>query len=217
MKVTAPYLAAALAALTLSGCGNATNTGTIGASLFGRVAATVTGDAPAPTPQQALTRAAIEASPTPLILVTVPNRNASATMTLAGQNAGKTTWITNDGIGLTLRNGLLIATRGLGEDLMAVDGQPIAAGVAGSGRRIHDYLTGTDRITRPAFSCQRADKGMETIRIVERSYTLRHIEETCVGDDFGFINSYWVDQAGKAVSSTQFVSPSVGYLQIWIL
>ena len=101
---------AALAVMALTaGCGPEAGTGTL-AGIAGQV---VSGGGQSQTdPRAGLTREIIEQSGQELILVTVPSRDAAASLIRAGQNGDKVTWISPDGIGLTFRNGILIATRG---------------------------------------------------------------------------------------------------------
>ena len=205
---------AALALMALgAGCGPGAETGTL-AGIAVQIVGGGGGDQAATEPQIGLTREIIEQSGQELILVTVPSRGAAATLIRAGQNGDKVTWISPDGIGLTYRGGILIATRGFGDDLMAADVADLARGLR-AGRlavRVHDYLDGEDQILRRTFQCDLQGGGSETIEIVERVYRTRVVEEVCRTRGGGFTNRYWIDGSGRILQSVQFVSPQVGFV-----
>lgn len=202
--------ALAVVALTAS-CGPEAGTGTL-AGIAGQV---VSGGGQSQSdPRAGLTREIIEQSGQELILVSVPSRDAAASLIRAGQNGDKVTWISPDGIGLTFRNGILIATRGFGDDLMAADVSDLNRGLS-AGRltvRVHDYLDGEDQIVRRTFQCDLAGGGADTIEIIERSYRTRIIEERCRTRGGSFTNRYWIDGTGRIVQSVQFVSAPVGFV-----
>jgi hypothetical protein len=167
-------------------------------------------------PRRALTRALIEQAGTPVILVVVTDRNAAATLIRAGVNGDKITWVSTDGIGVILRNGFLIGTRGLGDDLMGADvnGSQSALRRGGTSTRIHDYLSGTDKIVRRSFQCSFTAAGPENIEIFQRVYATTRIDESCADDVTSFVNSYWVAADGTIWKSRQWVSAIVGSLEI---
>lgn len=208
-------------ALILAGCGDLAANKT-GVDLVTGLARQVTGAGQAPQaaaasdPRRALTRAMIDQSEVPVILIVVIDRDAAATLIAAGVNGDKVTWVSADGIGVILRNGFLIGTRGLGDDLMGADvnGSQMALRRGGTSTRIHDYLTGTDQVVRRSFQCQIATVGPESIEILERTYATTRIDETCADGTTSFVNSYWVGADGTIWKSRQWVSALVGALEI---
>lgn len=205
---------AGLALMALGvGCGPAAQTGTL-VGVASQVVGGGGGGQTQPDAGMGLTREIVEQSDQELILVSVPSRDAAATLIRAGQNGDKVTWISPDGIGLTFRNGVLIATRGFGHDLMAADVVDLNRGLT-PGRlavRVHDYLDGEDQIIRRTFQCDLRAGGSETIEIVERTYRTRILEETCRTPGGSFTNRYWIDGSGRIVQSAQFVSAEVGFV-----
>lgn len=120
------------------------------------------------------------------------------------------------GFTYTLRDGMLVSTRGLGPDLMAADARQSRAALrAGGGQavRVHETLDGLDRIERAEFNCTVSLQGTETVNLGTRQVSARRFDEECRGTGLIFTNYYWLDAAGEIVSSRQFVSQSVAYLR----
>jgi group 4 capsule polysaccharide lipoprotein GfcB/YjbF len=129
-----------------------------------------------------------------------------------------TVWRTVDEITLSTRNGVLIATRGFGGDILSggvrVSGdQP---GPAGSGARVLYIRALDNKRRRLALACEQSDLGPETIEIVERRHATRRIQERCTDAGGGVVlNDYWVDsRAGLVWKSRQWAGPDVGYLRL---
>ena len=168
-------------------------------------------------PRETLTREMIDTAPTNLLLFAAVNEDLASTFVRAARNSEMITWMSDEGDSLTLRDGVVIATRGLGDDLMgATSGQVYQGLVSGGGRtvRIHDYLDGEDQIVRREYACELATLRSETIEIYERNHQTRLISETCTGDSGGFRNLYWIDAAGMIWQSRQWISARVGAVDI---
>jgi group 4 capsule polysaccharide lipoprotein GfcB/YjbF len=136
-----------------------------------------------------------------------------------------TVWRTVDNSELVVRNGVLIATRGLGGDILSstvqVDNNTI--GPARSGEKIMNIRSLDNKTVRLALSCELSDLGPVTIEIIEQRHPTRHLRETCTGgvaaDGSGetgeVINDYWVDsQNGLVWQSRQWAGPYIGYLRL---
>lgn len=207
-------LAAAVSAVLLAGCGEEI-------SESRKVIQAVTtsllpgGQDNAPLQRPQFSRAAIEEAGQDFVLASVPQRGVAALLQRAGENGPEVTWLAEDGVSVTYEQGFLVATRGLGPDLMAADISGVAAAVArggGSATRIHEYLDGNDQIVRHEYSCRIERVGRERITIYERSYDTEKYEETCQRGGQTFANSYWIDALGVVWKSRQLISPPVGYL-----
>uniref|UniRef100_A0AAN0MH80 YjbF family lipoprotein n=1 Tax=Yoonia rhodophyticola TaxID=3137370 RepID=A0AAN0MH80_9RHOB len=103
--------------LALAGCGNTENRDVLTKQLF-ELFTTAQG-AGEPAPDAAALRASLTPqvlAPVdgPVLLVELPARDAAAVLTRIGTNRGVETFLTPDGISLSLANGLVVATRGLG-------------------------------------------------------------------------------------------------------
>jgi hypothetical protein len=187
--------------------------------LAGRVAGMVEGTGQATQdastdPRETLTRAQLDVTPQDLLLLSVVARDTAATAQVGGDNGTKRTWLTVDGISVTFDNGVLIATRGLGDDLMGADAPAVSALSAGAGQhmRTHDYLDGSDRIVRRVFECEVRSEGAQTIEIVERRSRTLKVTEACASRNLAFENTFWITSAGTIMQARQWVSPLVGYI-----
>ncbi|WP_342071510.1 YjbF family lipoprotein [Yoonia algicola] len=168
-------------------------------------------------PREALTRARIDAAPNDLLLFAPVSEEDASVFARVSANGDRITWASDDGDGLTLRNGVVIATRGLGNDLMGADvAQVYPAIIArrGSVRRIHEYLGGEDQIVRSVFQCEVVTLRAEVIEIFQRRHATRVVREACTGSSGSFTNLYWIDAAGAIWQSRQWVSARVGSVDI---
>jgi len=126
-------------------------------------------------------------------------------------------WRSEDNITLSLRNDVLIATRGLGNDLMSTevairDGMP---GPATGGARRAYYRARDNKQVPVTLACSRTDMGSETIVIVERNHPTQHIREQCQGGGGPVVNDYWIDsRTGLIWQSRQWAGPENGYLRL---
>ncbi|MEL6681258.1 MAG: YjbF family lipoprotein [Pseudomonadota bacterium] len=195
--------------LLVASCGNAPQqTTTI--SQIGQIIDQLGPSEPGPTTTQ------IRASLTPEVMAQFGNAALkvaaiekpplSSVLIGVGQNGDVETFTTPDGVSFSFRNGMLVATRGLGADLMTADtGASLRAIRAGQGAgvvRIHRYLDGEDQIIVRSFVC--------TIRRDQNTM----LRESCQSPSFAFENTYQIGPQGGIVGSRQWVSPERGYLSV---
>lgn len=211
--VTKITLAASLLA-GLAGCGNdSENAGPFGAlaQTAGQIAAERRAAeqpaAPAKSPQDAAAEA-LRVNPGPLIQAGFENLDRTQVMAMTGQNGAMRTFMTPSEEAVILRNGMLVGTRGLGNDLSVAEPGTeglIRAGGSGSGTRVMRYFAG-DGVERPLqFAC--------TVGAGPRPGV---IVESCQGHGASFQNSYMV-QGGQIPVSRQWVGPALGYVTIQTL
>ena len=131
---------------------------------------------------------------------------------------GVVQWRTEDNVTLTMRQGVLIATRGLGGDIIssAVNTAPGTQGPADGGEKVMYIRTGDLEERRLVLACDLADLGPETITIVEKAQATRHLRESCETPDGGrIVNDYWTDnRTGIVWQSRQWAGPHIGYLRV---
>jgi hypothetical protein len=173
-------------------------------------------------PLDSLTRAQLKAFSGPLIFAHLEVSNAYASLSAVGQNGGATTYMTGDDVSLTFRDGILIASRGLGGDLLSSDVSSLPPALkqqeTRKHKRVHRYLDAEDHILTMSFDCLVEQSGIAVVQFVERSYHTKAFKERCTGGTITFDNTYWVGVSdNKIVSSRQWVSGPIGYVDLWVL
>lgn len=219
-RLLSPLALLAAAALGLSACGSDTDE-TLSARSFQAVVQSAvrsgrrSGPAAPPEAQLGLTRAILQSNQINASLVTIERAGASALMAPIAANRGIQTWASQDAKTLSFRDGILVATRGLGDDLMTASvPSPAQIAAGGSWNRVHVTLDGEDRPQRHRYSCTAATVGPARIEIVERSYATRLVRETCRGADGGFENEYWFQTGSDLRQSRQWIGRSLGHVAI---
>lgn len=199
----------------LSGCGNdADGGGPLGAlaQSAGQIVAERRDGAqqpatPARSPQQAAAEA-LRVNQAPLIQAGFESLGRTQVMAMTGQNGATRTYMTPAEEALILRGGMLIGTRGLGNDLSVAEPQTealIRAGRQGSGKRVMRYFSG-DGLERPlTFDCTVGPGPKAGVMV-----------ESCEGHGAGFQNSYMA-QGGQIAVSRQWIGPALGYVTIQTL
>ena len=149
--------------------------------------------------------------------VVLPETGAVAVLGPISRNGDVTVWQTLDGITLSFRRGVLIATRGLGDDLMSADvgGAPdLLRGRDDGGYHPHirSYLDGEDRTVFRTYQCRPAATAPVRITTGGQETRVHRTEISCVSPDNAFSNIFWVDGTGAVVRSRQWISPAMLYM-----
>ena len=141
-----------------------------------------------------------------LLSVGIPARGAVATLVLVARNQGVETWQTGDNVSISLRDGVIVGTRGLGFDVMGAEVRPTLAALAG--RQSGEYTLSRRYLT--------ADNHPESIMAtctMARSGAQGQFVEDCRADVGKFRNEYWLDGSGRIVQSNQWIGPQVQHLK----
>jgi hypothetical protein len=206
--------AVSLALLALAACGSMSSGG-LSSEASSRLAGLATGrKMPAASPVAAPDLS--NAKPGDILIVTLLGRGLTATLTRQGANNGKETWVSPGGVAMTFQQGILVASRGLSEDMMGADvSEVMPALLAGSGtiHRMQSYLDSEDQIQTRDLTCTITRVGTETIPTVTGPLTAAKLTEACQSDALAFTNSYWLS-GGEIMQSRQVLSPSVGFIQV---
>lgn len=150
------------------------------------------------------------------VTVTFPWERIEYPLFEVGQNRQAATYVTPTGWALTMLDGFLIATRSIGDDLMAADIREIEQSFPAERQsvRIHDYLTGTDEIVRRSFQCELSRVGSEEIAFADGPIQAVRFDESCQNARVSFTNSYWIGQNSALKMSRQWISQGSGYVDI---
>jgi hypothetical protein len=222
----------ALAALALAGCGQGGSQGGSAADassgaerataivsqvqgLIGGIGSQSSVSAPRAVPG-GFTSEAIAAEPGAYRLVQINALGLLEPARIIQENGDEVTLALQSGPTAAYDGGVLVATRGFGDDLITMDsGGVLSALRAGGGSiaRRMETLDGQDQIRTSNFSCTITPAGSEAVNLGVREVTLRRMDERCQGEAIIFNNIYWLDQAGDIAASRQYVSPTVAYLR----
>ncbi|SMY08329.1 hypothetical protein LOM8899_02480 [Flavimaricola marinus] len=158
----------------------------------------------------------VVADPDAFILVQVSGRDIAGLAREVNANGDVRTWIGESGYSITLDDGLLVATRGLGDDLIAANTAGVRAALRNGGgttERQHDYIDALDQIRTETYDCAVVRVGPEEVDLGVRKETLLLMTETCQNQWIRFENRYFVDNTGTIIAARQFVSQTVAYLR----
>jgi hypothetical protein len=150
-----------------------------------------------------ITPASIAASTTPLLFVELKDTSQQAIMSLTGRNDDVVTWSTADGKSISLRNGILVATRGFGFDLMSAEVTGTIVALNGGPRvyeRFATYLDGTNRTVIRSFSCTMSGPQSEVINSFDRVVQVYLWIEDCSSLEGNVQSEFWL--AGNDVWRT---------------
>lgn len=156
------------------------------------------------------------AAPVPLIALTVENDGRSTVLARMASNGGVDTFSTADKITVSTRDGIVVATRGLGYDLISANA-PSASHIArgqGQHRRSYQTLDGLDQIQNVIYNCALSATGSESVNVAGYSVPARRVSERCESDNALIENEYFVDGAGRIRVSRQSIGPAGGFLRI---
>lgn len=225
LEMTRALVLAGCALLVLSGCGSDKTPSAlpVKAIVLAQIEKLKGGGQAAPTaaPQiDAATlaegRRVLEEGGQPVMAVTDRSLGLATFMTPLGTNSGVVTWANPEYQTISLQNGVILATRGFGSDLMSATvptAEQLSAGT-GSHQRIHYVLDGADQTITQSFTCQLSVSNNETIEILGLTYVTRKVDESCSGPAGNLTNSYWFDAQGQIRQSLQSRQAGVENMQL---
>ncbi|WP_273690763.1 YjbF family lipoprotein [Ketogulonicigenium vulgare] len=177
-------------------------------------------DAPAATVDPALFAPdVIAAQPQDFLVVTVNAAGLNEMARLQQRSGLHETYLTQSGFQFTLNQGMLLSSRGFGDDLVttgAIDPEALLLAIrSGTGQvtRIVERLNAQSQIESQNFTCTFTIAGEEEVALALSTLAATRVNERCSGAQMIFDNIYWLDQQQKIAASRQYVSPSVAYLR----
>ncbi|SEK69895.1 Group 4 capsule polysaccharide lipoprotein gfcB, YjbF [Roseovarius nanhaiticus] len=206
----------------LSGCGNAPGRDVTAVSIVQNIVSAITGSGTADTPDaNAVARqaaAALTNTDGQVVVLAIPNRDVLTALQEIERNGDYVTFGSADRRSLTLKHGMLTATRGLGYDLMSADVEQvyrlIRTRTEGAAPRVNRYLDGENQ-TRPlSVWCQIKQGNSSASSAAGLPAGTVGMLESCVSDGATFQNSYQVTPDGRIVQSRQWISPLNGYVTV---
>lgn len=142
----------------------------------------------------------------------------NGTLTLYPGRSETQTWLSADGATITLENGILKASRGLGDDIMQSNSSmPSWSKVNNHGvsyTRAITYLNGNNRLVKHLLECRiKKSTKKNTLQIWEATFSVWSYEENCSFEQFKIKNSYYVENNGTVRKSVQYHSKTLGYIK----
>ena len=153
----------------------------------------------------------------PTVRMFIEATGAGDTLTPKSTVNGVSTWVGTSGISVDLDEGLVVQTRGFGDDMMSSDVSNSIRASKGQStgeyyERFHTSLGGDLETEFRAFQCTIDGRKSETARIGGTSYNTTKTTEVCATPGFTVNNTYWRGSDGTLRKSRQWVSEGVGYL-----
>lgn len=139
-----------------------------------------------------------------LLTIKIPARGAEATLVLVARNQGVETWQTGDNVTVSTQNGVVVATRGLGFDVMGSDVRQTISALAGR-------LAGQYVVNRRYLSADNHNVSVSATCTMSRSAAGLYLED-CEAAGVAYRNEYALDGAGRIAQSKQWIGPEVQYL-----
>ncbi|TMV73012.1 YjbF family lipoprotein [Thioclava sp. BHET1] len=173
------------------------------------------------TSSQGTRFAALERAGAPELQAYLENTKTPTTLRLAlATPDGVKTWLSADGAEVVTKDGMLISTRGLVEDLMSSDVSHPAALIhsrrAGQAKRFQSHLNGDHQIIIRAYVCDITPEKHENLQIAGSQVNTLLMHENCLGENGeSFDNYYWVDPANGIIrQSLQYISALGGRIAL---
>lgn len=206
----------ALAALVLAGCSNG-NVRIPGAGIVSALRGGNTGLEAPPMETPGFTAQAIADNPENFMIADVPNIGLNQPARLIEGGDANQTWAAQGGATFAFHDGILVATRGLIDDLLTISSEGVPQALAAGGgtvTRVLERLDDLDRLSELTLTCTITRDGPEVVNLGLREATLVKFTEHCASQALVFENAYWLAPDGVITQSRQFVSASVGYARL---
>lgn len=146
-----------------------------------------------------ITPEAIAASTEPLLFIELPENGQQAIMSLTGRNDDVLTWSTADGRSISLQEGVLVATRGFGYDLMSADVSGTLSALSGGPQdynRFVSNLNGENQTLVHSHLCSVSDPVPDAINSFGRNLPATLWIERCRSLNGETETRYWITGDG---------------------
>jgi hypothetical protein len=135
---------------------------------------------------------------------------------------GEETWISGDKLSVGMKQGMIIATRGLGGDMLAGDSSQtlaaIKAGREGNTLRFITHLNGNNEAHTLSFRCRLSKTTRQPLDLGAYSVDTVLVSEACTNGDIQFTNLFWVEQGrNRIMQSRQWISDHLGTLALRVI
>ena len=153
----------------------------------------------------------------PLAVVSFEKPQTAAVIRIVETNGAYRTWGSwgrSERRSVTTRNGLIVATRGLGHDLMSSDvGDTlnlVSRREAGHAKRVQRYLDGNNTIVAVEADCTIQRAGATEVQMGAGKRAVVDMIESCDAGAQSFRNTYKVASDGRILQSDQWLGEPFG-------
>ena len=154
----------------------------------------------------------------PIILLSSIDGKRTATLVALGNYKNKLTWVSADGISLSFKDGVLIATRGYSQDIMESKHENFNTLFNLSTKSLNKtyrYLDGQNEYNEVSFSCSISFKKHISSKVLDLTLKTTELTEICTSGESSHTNLYYLLPGTKIVlKSKQWVSEPNGYIII---
>jgi len=165
--------------------------------------------------RQLINRKQIDDAKMPVLFVELETGQNGTLTPYPGKGIGQT-WLGADGATITFERGILIASRGMGNDVMGGSfNLPIWSSLDNSTNfeRELGYLNGNNQISYKKFACTIVkDKKTQIINIWEVDFKVNKFTETCTGIDGEIQSTFYVDKLNIVRKSFQYHGGATDYI-----
>lgn len=155
----------------------------------------------------------------PILLISSLDEKSQATLVALGNNKERLTWVSADGISLTYDQGILIATRGYSQDLLALkylNPKDLFKSKNIQYKKVHRYLTSENKYDDIIFKCLGKREQPKPVLFLEYKITLDKFVEDCVSNQYSYKNEYdLLSGTSIVIKSRQWISPSNKYFKTY--
>lgn len=201
-------LAAALALALLAGCSTGGKPSSLGETLLSLAA----GGEPAEVSPR---YRRLQGQPAQLVSVEATGVN-DALLLESVSASGAENWLARNAVMFSMQQGMLVATRGLGNDLMAADASESAALIharqPGQAHRFYASLSGENDIQHHSYVCDIAVVQPYDLDLFTRVVPTSYMTETCYAPEGAFTNYYWVGRSDGRIWQSRQQAGSVNGL-----
>ena len=163
-----------------------------------------------------LSREQIDSAGIPILFVELASGQNGTLTPYPGRGVGQT-WLGADGATITLERGIIMASRGMGDDIMGSSTfippwSKINLNTSNYSREI-SYLSGNNKITKRSFECKvQKINQKELIKIWGIKFNVAEFEETCIRHGVTITNNYYVDDKEIVRKSSQYHGETIGHI-----
>lgn len=143
-------------------------------------------------------------------------------LVLATDNGGEQLWTAATHVVLVIRDGRIVRSVGLGNDLAGSSTRE-SGGLPAPAAAVQAPFTSTRLRDYPdsgqygvSLTCRSSARGRETIKLLGQAIDTVRVDEACTSSTlhWSFVDTYWVDaQSGLAWRTRQHIHPKAGMLE----